>query len=440
MGAAPRSSRSAADVREEEAGLAVREEATGVDVEPRVADPQSEHSATDLIRSMALSSAELWHDVLQRLAEVQESQVILARAVAEIGATVKSLSAALPALNGGPTPALAVAPAQPAMHSGPAPAAEASSPDGTPLGVTDDEIPLAGFDGQDDLVGPLPADVVAAFFPPETEVLPWYRRRVSLRLRRRRRNVASSTLEAEWPPLPSPLEQLLPPPPPLHLLDEYAMTAASTAAPAGSTAQVPDPVTAVDTGSDAQGEPVPHDVFVAPAEPVLEPTGELPPLTPRPLVYTPSNAETALAIGADAPFALDEPVAAAEPAPAAGEPLNPVAVPFELDPPQGFGVQSAAATPLIVPERAAVIAPSPPPTEAESTETPEAVLVGVLGGRPVVDAQMSVSMATEILGSAAAAAPSVPAPSHGEPARLVISEDLTIVSKNHRKRRQFRLR
>ncbi len=47
-------------------------------------------SPTDLIRSMALSSAELWHDVLKRLSEVQEGQRVLARAVAELGALVQT--------------------------------------------------------------------------------------------------------------------------------------------------------------------------------------------------------------------------------------------------------------------------------------------------------------------------------------------------------------
>lgn len=48
---------------------------------------------TEIIRSMALSSAELWHDVLQRLAEVQEGQILIAQAVAQLGAVVADLSA-----------------------------------------------------------------------------------------------------------------------------------------------------------------------------------------------------------------------------------------------------------------------------------------------------------------------------------------------------------
>jgi hypothetical protein len=75
--------------------------------------------ATDVIRSMALSSAELWHDVLQRLAELQESQVILAQAIADLGAMVQEslttprageLAGATDALPAGPAPDVATAP------------------------------------------------------------------------------------------------------------------------------------------------------------------------------------------------------------------------------------------------------------------------------------------------------------------------------------------
>ncbi|MGA2519739.1 MAG: hypothetical protein ABSG81_02845 [Acidimicrobiales bacterium] len=44
---------------------------------------------TDLIRSMALSSAELWHEILERLREVQESQVRLAGAIETLGTMVR---------------------------------------------------------------------------------------------------------------------------------------------------------------------------------------------------------------------------------------------------------------------------------------------------------------------------------------------------------------
>ncbi|HYA67685.1 MAG TPA: hypothetical protein VED63_03035, partial [Acidimicrobiales bacterium] len=43
----------------------------------------------DLVRTMALSSAELWHEILERLREVQESQVRLAGAIETLGVMVR---------------------------------------------------------------------------------------------------------------------------------------------------------------------------------------------------------------------------------------------------------------------------------------------------------------------------------------------------------------
>ncbi len=43
----------------------------------------------ELVRSVALSSAELWHEILQRLTEVQQSQIILARSIEELGTIVR---------------------------------------------------------------------------------------------------------------------------------------------------------------------------------------------------------------------------------------------------------------------------------------------------------------------------------------------------------------
>jgi len=49
---------------------------------PRLAD-------VDLVRSVAVSSAELWHEILLRLSEVQQSQIILARSIEELGTIVR---------------------------------------------------------------------------------------------------------------------------------------------------------------------------------------------------------------------------------------------------------------------------------------------------------------------------------------------------------------
>lgn len=43
----------------------------------------------DLIRSAALSSAELWQEILQRLSDVQESQIILAQSIEELGSIMR---------------------------------------------------------------------------------------------------------------------------------------------------------------------------------------------------------------------------------------------------------------------------------------------------------------------------------------------------------------
>ena len=64
-------------------------ESVHTELETVPGQPGPAGETTDLIRSMALSSAELWHDVLQRLAELQESQVVLAHAIAELGTMVR---------------------------------------------------------------------------------------------------------------------------------------------------------------------------------------------------------------------------------------------------------------------------------------------------------------------------------------------------------------
>lgn len=87
--------------------------------------------ATDLIKSMAVSSAELWHDVLQRLTELQTSQVLLAQAIAEMSAVMHeslragSLPQVAPADS---TPALAAASSVPPVSSSPTAPVESEAP------------------------------------------------------------------------------------------------------------------------------------------------------------------------------------------------------------------------------------------------------------------------------------------------------------------------
>jgi hypothetical protein len=82
----------------------------------------------DLVRTMALSSAELWHEILERLREVQESQVRLAGAIETLGEMVRDAL---------------VPDAQPVLgaHSRGASLARATAP---PLGVLPDPGPAAG--------------------------------------------------------------------------------------------------------------------------------------------------------------------------------------------------------------------------------------------------------------------------------------------------------
>ncbi len=58
-----------------------------------VAGEQS--SPSELVKSMAISSAELWHEVLDRLTQVQQSQIALAHSIDDLGSIIKS---ALPSL------------------------------------------------------------------------------------------------------------------------------------------------------------------------------------------------------------------------------------------------------------------------------------------------------------------------------------------------------
>ena len=52
-------------------------------------------SPSELVKSMAISSAELWHEILDRLTQVQQSQAALARSIDDLGSIIKN---ALPSL------------------------------------------------------------------------------------------------------------------------------------------------------------------------------------------------------------------------------------------------------------------------------------------------------------------------------------------------------
>ncbi len=121
------------------------------------ADQQS--TPSELVKSMAISSAELWHEVLDRLTQVQQSQTALARSIDDLGSIIKSALPALaeagsapqtlpppiPQQSGTPTPAPRLAPTAPqtglsALQPPPAP----KQPISTPIDIPVPGAPLGG--------------------------------------------------------------------------------------------------------------------------------------------------------------------------------------------------------------------------------------------------------------------------------------------------------
>jgi hypothetical protein len=51
--------------------------------------PDLQPSSQDVIRTLALSSAELWHEALQRLSDVQQGQAVLARSIEELSSVLR---------------------------------------------------------------------------------------------------------------------------------------------------------------------------------------------------------------------------------------------------------------------------------------------------------------------------------------------------------------
>ncbi|HLX87556.1 MAG TPA: hypothetical protein VKR22_03705, partial [Acidimicrobiales bacterium] len=149
-------------------------------------------TTTDMIKSMAISSAELWHDVLQRLSEVQEGQILIAQAIADLGSVVDSLAAGT-LVPGGP----ALAPVAPMAELPEATAPQALEPEGVVLGAVG-AVPVEveeAVDAPMDAAPPVDVDVdvdevvlpepVAAASPAEESTAEPRRRRFRLRRRRR---------------------------------------------------------------------------------------------------------------------------------------------------------------------------------------------------------------------------------------------------------------
>src|ERR1700722_2621099 len=85
--------------------------------------PEEAESNSDLVRSAALSSADLWHEILGRLNEVQEGQLKLARAIESLGMIVCDALAVNPqaALGGSPATSLTRPPQRVSLAAGPSP-------------------------------------------------------------------------------------------------------------------------------------------------------------------------------------------------------------------------------------------------------------------------------------------------------------------------------
>src|SRR5580658_3470585 len=96
-------------------------EGPGMTVESR--QPEGTGANSDLVRSAALSSADLWHEILQRLNEVQEGQLRLARAIESLGMIVCDALSIDPqsVLTGAETTSLPRTPQRVSLAAGPAP-------------------------------------------------------------------------------------------------------------------------------------------------------------------------------------------------------------------------------------------------------------------------------------------------------------------------------
>ena len=396
---------------------------------------------------MALSSAELWHDVLQRLAEVQEGQILIAQALADLGLVVGDLSTRI----GTPLELPPQLAARNGHHQD-----ELAVADAAPLALPHADTPSAEAD-----------DVVteSATIEPGRPEKAARRHRFRLRRRHSTPEPDDTVLEAEdvddffgaedgrpddaipaplWATLPPP-PLVTPPPPFVGPLPPPPVATTPTFAPSSVTErsgrEVEPALSHEEPGSVAAPAASLPDIAVALAEPrdeqvvasELDPGLELEPahepdvpIIPHALVYTPATAETAL--GDATPLSLDNALLPLHPAPVAREPEPvvfepqpaPVAAASEPEP------EPAPALETVQPQ------PTPVPIESaleEATGSPEAVLAGV--GAAV---QSSASLATEILANAAT--PGVPR----EPAPLVISEDVTLISRNRKKRLTFRVR
>src|ERR1039458_4417448 len=94
--------------------------------------PEATGSNSDLVRSAALSSADLWQEILERLNEVQEGQLKLARAIQSLGMIVCEALSVNPqaVLGGGEATSLPRSPQRVPLAAGPSAQPDVEPADG----------------------------------------------------------------------------------------------------------------------------------------------------------------------------------------------------------------------------------------------------------------------------------------------------------------------
>ncbi len=395
-------------------------------------------SSSELVRSMALSSAELWHELLERLTEVQQSQAALARAIEELGTIVRGALSSVgvpagPAVEPGSVAPLAPAPTTGSLGSlPPPPAAQTpSSPD-----VVDALLGAA----PPPPTAPAPETPTAAPSAPPAVPEPLFYVPPLMETKAAEDQALAPTAGAARPDAPDLTEPFQTPPPPPR-----SETPPLTVLPPVTANLTPDAVDALLAGEFGPGAipSNPLGAFSVSGAPTS-------PEAPAPPVHADQSSQGSPPVASSQPDLLDSLLgsefvsASSLPPQAAPAPQSPAGSfpatgqwaphPGPPPPPPGFAVTPEAI--LGIPGQAAQPgmgqAPPPPgpppppdgpPGGAGQWQPPDA------GGGP----SDAMSLATEILG----AAPAPPTPEDEAAAELPFAEDVIV---RGRRRARFSLR
>ncbi len=410
---------------------------------------------------MALSSAELWHDVLVRLSEVQEGQVVIAHAIADLGSVVADLSTqvGLPVGTGGQAALGAAGPQQPALEAGPKTGVDAEEDAGLGMyvaGITPEHEAEAAMSilvdagDAEDVGTPDVADAESAA-DLESEVISEdavddgnddlteedgddertsTRRRFRL-FRRRGETTVDDDVVADA--VDDAVADAVEAPEDAELADEVQATAEDD--PAAEVGEMAEDDPAAEVVEMAEDDPEAEVVEVADVVDIEPPA----PVAPEPFVYTPAATVKA---AEPAPQPLVYTPAAVAPATTEPTPQPLVympataAAPVAMEPaPQPHGYTPATAEMAFSDPIEDVSLEIHDGVDGESGtglgHEPEPVLAGI--GAAV---QSSASMATEILATASSAGDAAAAAS--EPGPFIISEDVTLISRNRKRRLPLR--